>query len=45
LVMSQGKIVGEFLQKEATEEKILQLCIVESHRADVVPGEETRREV
>jgi len=43
LVMSQGRIVGEFKQKEATEEKILQLCIVESHRGGVVPGEETRR--
>ena len=43
LVMSQGRIVGELQQKEATEEKILQLCIVETHRGDVVPEAETKR--
>ena len=32
LVMCQGRIVGEFSRAEATEEKIMHLCIGELHR-------------
>ncbi len=32
LVMCQGRIVGEFSRSEATEEKIMHLCIGELHR-------------
>jgi ABC-type sugar transport system ATPase subunit len=32
LVMCQGRIVGEFTRAEATEEKIMHLCIGELHR-------------